>query len=177
MNAQEVMISSRLAHVRELKREVARLKEENTRLLDEMVSLKAHFSLAVLAMEDLRALPEGGKMILVDGWNAILGAKKDAHSRSELEAKWKTYLGEHAADFVWIIFDGPVENVGNEGRLRISYTGGNGPHRADRFICDYLRSAKYLGLAHLVEVRTNDRDLLKETNRLKSFPSTTRIMV
>jgi hypothetical protein len=166
-----------MAHVRELRGEVARLKEENSRLQDEMASLKAHFSLALVAMEDLRAIPEGGRMILVDGWNAILGARKDAHSRGELAQRWKEHLGAHAADFVWIIFDGPVENAGNEGRLRISYTGGSGPHRADRFICDYLRAAMYLGLSHLVEVRTNDRDLLKEAARLKSCPIGRRIMV
>lgn len=165
MNAQDVMMSSRMVHVRELRGEVAGLKAENSRLRDEMASLKAHFALAVTAMEDLRSIPEGGRMILVDGWNAILGAKKDARSRGELAAKWKAHLRDRPADFIWIVFDGPVENVENDGRLRISYTGGSGPHRADRFICDYLRAAKYLGLSHLVEVRTNDRDLLKEASR------------
>ena len=162
MSSQEVMINSRLTHVRELKAEVSRLKELNSRLNDEMSSLKAHFSLALAAMEDLRSLPEGGRMILVDGWNFILGAKKDARSREELIALYRRHLEEHPDDFVWIVFDGPKESVANEGRLRVSYTGGVGPHRADRFICDYLRSAGYLGLAGRVDVRTNDRDLAEK---------------
>ena len=162
MSSQDVMINSRLTHVRELKAEVARLKELNSRLNDEMASLKAHFSLALAAMEDLGSLPEGGRMILVDGWNLILGAKKDARSRGELTALYRRHLEEHPDDFVWIVFDGPKESVVNEGRLRVSYTGGAGPHRADRFICDYLRAAKYLGFAGKVEVRTYDRDLRKK---------------
>ena len=168
MSSQEVMINSRLTHVRELKAEVARLKELNSRLNDEMASLKAHFSLALAAMEDLGSLPEGGRMILVDGWNLILGAKKDARSRGELIALYRRHIEEHPDDSVWIVFDGPKESVANEGRLRVSYTGGSGPHRADRFICDYLRAAKYLGLAGRVEVRTNDRDLAKTASSIVS---------
>jgi hypothetical protein len=162
------MINSRLTHVRELKAEVARLKELNSRLNDEMASLRAHFSLALAAMEDLGSLPEGGRMILVDGWNLILGAKKDARSRGELTALYRRHIEEHPDDSVWIVFDGPKESVANEGRLRVSYTGGSGPHRADRFICDYLRAAKYLGLAGRVEVRTNDRDLAKTASSIVS---------
>ena len=161
MSSQDVMIDSRLTHVRELKAEVARLKELNLRLNNEMSSLKAHFSLAIAAMEDLASLPEGGRMILVDGWNLILGARKDAHSRGELMGLYRRHLEGHPDDRVWIVFDGPKESVANESRLRVSYTGGAGPHRADRFICDYLRAAKYLGLADRVEVKSNDRDLLK----------------
>jgi hypothetical protein len=98
----------------------------------------------------------------VDGWNAILGAKKEARSRGGLIEKWRGHLESFEKDFVWIIFDGPVENVVNEERLRISYTGGKGPHRADRFICDYLRAARYLGCGGRIEVKTNDRGLAKE---------------
>ena len=167
MSSQDVMINSRLTHVRELKAEVARLKELNSRLNDEMASLKAHFSLALAAMEDLGSLPEGGRMILVDGWNLILGAKKDARSRGELIALYRRHLEEHPDDSVWIVFDGPKESVANEGRLRVSYTGGAGPHRADRFICDYLRAAGYLGLSGRVEVKTNDLDLAKTAAAIK----------
>ena len=166
MSSQDMMILSRLARMRELKAELERLRSENSALRDEMSSLKAHFSLALAAMDDLRSLPEGGKIILVDGWNVILGAKKDAHSRKELAAKWREYLQEHDKDRVWIVFDGPVENVMEEDRLRISYTGGIGPHRADRFICDYLRAAKYLGFGSKAQVCTNDRQLRKEADKL-----------
>ena len=162
MSSQEQMMLSRAVHVRELKAEIARLREENSRLRDAMASLNAHFSLALTALEDARRLPEGGRIILVDGWNAILGAKKEARSRGGLIEKWRGHLESFEKDFVWIIFDGPVENVVNEERLRVSYTGGKGPHRADRFICDYLRAARYLGCGGRIEVKTNDRGLVKE---------------
>jgi hypothetical protein len=160
------MILSRMTRLREIKKELERIRIENSALRDEMSSLKAHFAQAIVAMEDLRSLPDGGKLILVDGWNVILGAKKDARSRKELAAKWREYLKEHQLDRVWIVFDGPKEDVAEEERLRISYTGGSGPHRADRFICDYLRAAKYLGFAGRAEVRTNDRELQKEVAKL-----------
>ena len=166
MSSQDVMIRSRLAHLRDLRAEIARLKEENSRLRDEVSSVKAHLSLTAVAVEDVCSLPAGGKMVLVDGWNAILGAGKTARSRNELAGRWKAYLAERPADFVWIVFDGPKENAVNEGRLRISYTGGIGPHRADRFICDYLRALKYLGYAGGVEVVSDDRDLLGEVARI-----------
>lgn len=165
--SQDVMILSRIANVRGLKNELDRLKRENADLRNEMASLKAHFSTALVAAQDMRQLSPGGKMILVDGWNVILGSKKDARSRGELLAGWRDYLKENPLDCVWVVFDGPVENVANEERLRVSYTGGNGPHRADRFICDYLRAAKYLGLSDRIEVRTNDRDLLREASGLR----------
>jgi hypothetical protein len=79
----------------------------------------------------------------------------------ELIAGYRGYLDANPDDSVWIVFDGPKESVVNEGRLRISYTGGLGPHRADKFICDYLRAAKYLGLSGRIEVKTNDRDIRK----------------
>lgn len=166
MSSQDLMMLSRVVHVRELKAEISRLKAENSSLRDEMASLKAHFSLALTAMEDMRSVPDGGKTILVDGWNVILGAKKDAHSRGELLAKWRKHLEDNPGDFVWIVFDGPVENVENEGRLRVSYTGGTGPHRADRFICDYVRAVRYLGLPGRIEVVSNDRDLLKSVSAI-----------
>lgn len=160
------MIGSRVMHMRELKAEISRLKEDNSRLHDENSSLRAHLALAIAAMDDLRSLPEGGKMVLVDGWNLILGAKKDARSREELITGYCRYLEENPSDSVWIVFDGPKENVVNKGRLRVSYTGGVGPHRADRFICDYLRAAVYVGFPGRVEVKTNDRDLLKKVSVL-----------
>jgi len=56
--------------------------------------------------------------------------------------------------------------VQQDGLVRVSYTGGEGEHRADRFICDFIRMAAYLGLAGKVSVRTNDKDFLKEVRRL-----------
>ena len=160
------MILSRLANVRELKAALDRLKRENAALRDEMTSLKARLSMATVAVEDMRSLAEGAKLILVDGWNMILGSKRDVRSRAELLDGWRKHLERNPSDFVWVIFDGPSENVVNEGRLRVSYTGGTGSQRADRFICDFLRAVKYLGLSGRIEVRTDDRDLMKEASAL-----------
>ena len=48
-----------------------------------------------------------------------------------------------------------------DGNVRISYTGGQGEHRADKFIVDFVRMAAYLGLADKVSVRTNDKGFRK----------------
>lgn len=166
MSAQDVILGARVAHVRELKSEVERLKSENARLRDENSALLAHFELALVAAQDLRALPPGGRLVLVDGWNRILGAGKIAANPADLVAKMRARLVEDPDDFVWIVFDGPKENVVNEPRLRVSYTGGTGPHRADRFIVDFVRMARYLGLHDRVSVETDDKDFLSRIRRI-----------
>ena len=44
--------------------------------------------------------------------------------------------------------------------------GGKGEHRADKLIVDFVRMAKYLGLAGKLTVRTNDKDFRKAVDRL-----------
>lgn len=166
MKVQDVILSSRVAHVRELKSEIERLKAENLELRNENAQLKGHFAMALLAAEDLRNVPEEGRFIIVDGWNAILGATKDAENPKELISLYKKHLEENPRDFVWIVFDGHTENSNTEGRLRVSYTGGEGLHRADRFICDFLRMAKFSGELPKIEVKTRDKDFIKEIRRL-----------
>ena len=159
MSAQDIIMGSRVAHVRELKAEVEKLKAENAALRDERDSLKAHFDLALLAAMDLRS---GEPLEIWDGWNLVLGAKKEAKDRAELIARAQT-----SGRRVWIIFDGHDENVHLLGaNVRVSYTGGTGEHRADKFIVDFVRMAKYLGLADKVSVRTNDKDFQKTVQRL-----------
>ena len=154
MSAQDVILGSRVAHVRELKAEIERLKAENAALRDERDSLKAHFDLALLAATDLG---DGRPMELWDGWNLILGAKKEAKDRADLIAQAKA-TGRR----IWIVFDGHDERVPlADGTVRVSYTGGTGAHRADRLIADFVRMARYLGRAGQVTVRTNDKDLRK----------------
>ena len=159
MSAQDIIMGSRVAHVRELKAEIEKLKAENAALRDERDSLKAHFDLALLAAMDLR---NGEPLEIWDGWNLILGAKKEAKDRADLIAQAQT-----SGRRVWIVFDGHDENVHLLGaNVRVSYTGGTGEHRADKFIVDFVRMAKYLGLADKVSVRTNDKDFLKAIQRL-----------
>jgi len=169
MSAQDIILGARVAHVRELKTEVDRLKRENASLRDELAMLRAHLDQAILAAAELRMLPTGGILEIWDGWNLILGAQKAARDRNDLYAQARRRLAEDKALRIWIVLDGPDESVRleDDGRLRVSYTGGAGAHRADKFICDYLRAAAYLGFADRVTVRTNDRDFVKTVARLK----------
>ena len=159
MSAQDVIMGSRVAHVRELKAEIEKLKAENAALRDERDSLKAHFDLALLAAMDLR---NGEALEIWDGWNLILGAKKEAKDRADLMAQ-----AQASGRRVWIVFDGPDENVHLLGaNVRVSYTGGAGAHRADKLVVDFVRMAAYLGLADKVTVRTNDKDFRKAIGRI-----------
>ncbi len=168
MKAQDVILGARVAHVRELKSEIARLKAEVARLGAENEELRTHFSLALLAAEDMRRLPEGGRLVVVDGWNLVLAADREAGDRDDLVRQMRAYLAEHSLDFVWIVFDGSHESSTVEGRLRVSYTGGVGPQRADRMICDFLRMARFSGDISRIDVRTHDKGLLKAVDKLKS---------
>lgn len=157
---QDVFAESRVLHVRELKAEVSRLKAENARLREEMSSLRAHLDMAILAAEDLKT---GESLEIWDGWNLILGADRVAKDRDALLEQAKA-TGRR----IWIVYDGHDERTLPEnGLVRVSYTGGEGAHRADRFICDFVRMASYLGLSDHVSVRTNDRKFMKEINHLK----------
>lgn len=172
MNAQDVILGSRVAHVRELRAEVGRLREENRRLREANAELESHFDLALTAAEDLRRLSADGRLVLVDGWNLILGADREARDRDELLAQAKSHVAERPQDIVWIVLDGPKAGTSVDGRVRVTYTGGKGPHRADRFICDFLRMARFRGDASRIEVCTHDKDFRKEVARL--VPSAVR---
>ena len=166
MSSQDIMMGARVAHVRELKAEIERLRRENTRLRGESESLRAHFDLALLAAEDLRGLPDGGRLEIWDGWNLVLGAKKEARDRDDLVAQARLRTESDPLLFVWVVFDGPHLDSRAEGRVRISYTGGEGSQRADRLVVDYVRMAVWLGLGDRVEVRTNDKEFLRQIGRL-----------
>ena len=158
MNAQDIIRSSQLTHVRELQTALTKAAAENAALHDELDSLKAHFDMALLAAMDLKG---DEPLEIWDGWNLILGAKKEAKDRADLIAQAKA-----SGKRVWIVLDGHDENVKLDGNVRISYTGGQGGHRADKFIIDFVRMAAYLGLADKVSVRTNDKDFRKAVARL-----------
>ena len=158
MNAQDIIRSSQLTHVRELQTALAKAAAENAALRDELGALKTHFDMALLAAMDLR---DGKPLEVWDGWNLILGAKKEAKDRADLIAQAKA-----SGKRVWIVLDGHDENVTLDGNVRISYTGGEGEHRADKFIVDFVRMAAYLGLTDKLTVRTNDKDFRKTVGRL-----------
>ena len=166
MNAQDMIEAARLVRVRELQTALTKAAAENLRLKTENEMLFAHFDLAVLAANDLAALPPGGRLVIVDGWNMILGANKVAKDRAELVAQAKAHVAEHPSDFVWIVLDGPRASSSVDGRVRVSYTGGVGAHRADKFICDFLKMARFRGDIRRIEVRTDDKDFKKEVKRI-----------
>ena len=159
MNAQDIIRSAQLTHVRELQTALKKAAAANAALHDELDSLKTHFDMALLAAMDLKG---GEPLEIWDGWNLILGAKKEAKDRADLIAQ-----AQASGKRVWIVLDGHDENVHLLGaNVRVSYTGGTGEHRADKFIVDFVRMAKYLGLADRVSVRTNDKDFQKTVQRL-----------
>jgi len=166
MNAQDMIEAARLVRVRELQTALTKAAAENLRLKTENEMLFAHFDLAVLAANDLAALPPDGRLVIVDGWNMILGANKVAKDRAELVAQAKAHVAEHPSDFVWIVLDGPRASSSVDGRVRVSYTGGVGAHRADKFICDFLKMARFRGDLRRIEVRTDDKDFKKEVKRI-----------
>ena len=176
MSAQDIFEVERLNHLRDLKYAVTKLKEENAALREENAELKAHLDFAILAARDLEGLNDGAKLVIVDGWNLILGARKSnldrnelfaqARDRQDLEAQARRYLEAHPGDLVWLVLDGPKFATKSEGRLRVSYTGGTGAHRADRFICDFLRMAAFRGNLWKIEVITNDIDFKKDIKRI-----------
>lgn len=167
MNAQDMIEAARLTRVRELQTALAKAADENRRLRTENEMLHAHFDLAVLAAGDLAALAPDGRFVIIDGWNMILGAQREARDRADLRARARAHVAEHPADFVWLVFDGPRPSSSVEGRVRVTYTGGHGAHRADRFVCDFLRMARFSGDIARIEVRTNDKDFRKEVKRLQ----------
>lgn len=158
--------AARLVRVRELQTALTKAAAENLRLKTENEMLFAHFDLAILAANDLAALPPDGRLVIVDGWNMILGANKVAKDRAELVAQAKAHVAEHPSDFVWIVLDGPRAYSSVDGRVRVSYTGGVGAHRADKFICDFLKMARFRGDLRRIEVRTDDKDFKKEVKRI-----------
>ena len=166
MNAQDIIEAARLVRVRELQTALTKAAAENLRLKTENEMLFAHFDLAILAANDLAALPPDGRLVIVDGWNMILGADKVAKDRADLVAQAKAHVAEHPSDFVWIVLDGPRASSSVDGRVRVSYTGGVGAHRADKFICDFLKMARFRGDIRRIEVRTDDKDFKKEVKRI-----------
>jgi len=175
MNTQELFQTSHITHLRELKAENAQLRAELARAQEERDMLRSHFALALAAARDAEGFSAGGTFFIVDGWNALLGADGILHGngawRGRPAAELEAYLMECArgvlamrpADFLWIVFDGArADGRAEAPRLRVTWTGGAGLHRADRFVCDYLRMRRLTGAAGRVTVVTDDKDFRRE---------------
>ena len=165
MDSQATILASRFARLREMREEIARLNKENVRLRDEMESRQTHFSLAVMAGVDFAVMPRDGLFIIVDGWNVALGGKRRRTPKLLREMALR-YLAIHKNDFIWIVWDGKDEGGTQSDRLRMSWTGGIGKQRADRFICDFIRMANWRGGAERIRLLSSDKELLASAARL-----------
>lgn len=187
MTANDILNGTRVAHVRELKSEVARLREDLARTQAELESLRSHFDLALAAARDADLLPEGGRLLVVDGWNALLGSASilppdarracAAEKECALRSRVRAWLEAHPLDRAWIVFDGGRAGGTAEDRLHVTFTGGTGPHRADRMVCDYLRMRRLAGATHAVTVLTEDRDFRRTAEGLGATVRSVRTLV
>ena len=89
-----------------------------------------------------------------------------AQKEERLCALARAWLADHPADRVWIVFDGGRADARLDGRLRVTFTGGSGPHRADRMVCDYLRMRRVAGATYPVAVLTEDKDFRRSAASL-----------
>lgn len=187
MTANDILNGARVAHVRELKSEVARLREELARTHTELESLRSHFDLALAAALDADRLEAGGTLLVVDGWNALLGSasvlppgarrSSQAAKADRLRAYVREWLAAHPRDRAWIVFDGGCAGGSAEDRLHVTFTGGTGPHRADRMVCDYLRMRRFSGTAHNVVVLTEDKDFRRTAEDLGATVRSVRTLL
>lgn len=159
MNTQGLQIAARLSEARKLRDERDALKQENARLRDELECLTANLEFAQTLLADLQA--EGSRLVLVDGWNLILGSERRFAGREELFAHYRAETAKDPLLKAWIILDGPKANTVDEGRFRVSYTGGTGGQRADRFIRKIVSAAGFLGLGERVAIHSFDKELRK----------------
>ena len=173
MTANDIFRDTHVARVRELKAEVARLKEELALARAAHESLENHFALALAAARDADRMSPDSELLVVDGWNAVIGTHRlDADARhagrDNLVENLRARVAADPRLHAWVVFDGSNMHAEAEanGRLRVGYTGGTGAHRADRMVCDYLRMRKILGLNHPVTVVTDDKDFVKEATAL-----------
>ena len=176
MTSNDIFNATRLAHVRELKAENEQLREELARTRAELDAVRSHFALALEAARDADRLPPEGRLLIVDGWNALLVSgsilsaeeKRQTPSGKEalLAARVQTWLAAHPLDRAWIVFDGAHAGGRADGRLRLSFTGGRGAHRADRLVCDYLRMCRFAGARHTILVATEDKDFRRDVQAL-----------
>lgn len=183
MTVTDIINDARVAHVRELKTEVSRLKAELSAAHAANEEWERHFALALAAARDVDRLPSTGRIILIDGWNVVFNSRfkpdrADAQSRRQSRAQVVDFVREYAlanpADFIWLVFDGKDDNSEESANLRVSYTGGEGAHRADRLIVDYVRLMRLTGRVARVTAITNDKDFIAELTRLGAQVENTR---
>lgn len=158
MNIGNVILDARVAHVRELKAETARLKAELAAVRNGKEAVEKHFSLALAALRDADS---ADVLVAIDGWNAV--NRSPFRTREALLDYCRSIV--RPGLFIWIVFDGDEAAAETSEGLRVSYTGGTGDHRADRLISDWVHAFALRGLRKTVRVVTDDDDFAKKTRQ------------
>ena len=177
MNANSIIFDSRVRRVRELETALKAERCARAGAEQKLAESLARISEAALALSDARlaaaSAPGGVSILIVDGHN-LLFARPGANSsekerRESLIEDMRRYAapdGPAEAALVWLVFDGPGISGREYGRLRVSYTGGEGPQRADRLILDYLRALRLSGAVASPALVTSDAALAAGAARL-----------
>jgi hypothetical protein len=117
-------------------------------------------------------------MLLIDGHNVLFGlpvrynpprggAVNDAEKRKKLTADIVRLAAPNPAVRAWIVFDGPTRHDTQAApNVRVTYSGGNGEHRADNVILDNIRFFRSASPETTVFLVSNDQDLCQSARKL-----------
>ncbi|MEI6644926.1 MAG: hypothetical protein WCP12_02680 [bacterium] len=116
-------------------------------------------------------------MLLVDGHNALFGlptrynpqrgsAASEGDKRNKLATDIIRITAPNPAVRVWIVFDGPQRmDTQASPNVRVTYSGGEGEHRADAVLLDNIKFFRAADPKMAVLLVSNDSDLCKEAAR------------
>ena len=177
MNTADLFRDARVERVRELSARLREALAAKTEAENALASAEARAAEIALALYDIRAAslasPQA-RMTAIDGHN-LLFAAKGMTSDPAVERERRLALVEEMRafarrspkeDFIWLVFDGSIAGGEADGNFRISYTGGEGGHRADRILCSYLRAARLAGASAKFRVVTSDSRFAREARKL-----------
>lgn len=117
-------------------------------------------------------------ILLIDGHNALFGlparynpprggALSDAEKRKRLTEDVVKLCAPSPTLRAWIVFDGPTRSDTQASpNVRVTYSGGNGEHRADAVLLDNLRFFKSTSPELAVFLVSNDGELCSSARRL-----------
>ena len=116
-------------------------------------------------------------MLLVDGHNALFGlptrynpqrgsSASEGDKRNKLATDIIRITAPNPAVRVWIVFDGPQRmDTQASPNVRVTYSGGEGEHRADAVLLDNIKFFRAADPTMAVLLVSNDSDLCKEAAR------------
>ena len=116
-------------------------------------------------------------MLLVDGHNALFGlptrynpqrgsAASEGEKRNKLVADIVRVTAPNPAVRVWVVFDGPQRtDTQASANVRVTYSGGEGEHRADAVLLDNIKFFRAADPNMAVLLVSNDSDLCKDAAR------------